>query len=221
VNSATRLTVSNLAIIRSERLLFRDLSIQLDAGDTLVVSGTNGAGKSSLLRAIAGLLAPAAGTISLMPNDEDMPVGQRLHFVGVRDPLKAVETVGETLVAWCELFDGRVHDADPAFDDPVHHTLTDWNLAALRDVPCGALSSGQRRRTSLARLSLTTAGQRPLWLLDEPGNALDVASLALLRRTIALHRHAGGMVIVATHQDLALPDVRLLDLDAPIARQAA
>jgi heme exporter protein A len=217
VSSACRLSVSNLAIIRGERLLFRDLSITLDAGEALVITGTNGAGKSSLLRAIAGLLSPAAGTIALTPEDEDRVVGQRLHLVTARDPLKSVESVEETLTAWCEMFDGRVVDSDPDYDDPVHHALIDWNIASLKAVPCGALSSGQRRRTSLARLSLTTASQRPLWLLDEPGNALDSGSLGLLRDAITAHRHAGGLVIVATHQDLGLADVRRLDLDAHIA----
>jgi heme exporter protein A len=221
VSSAVRLSVSNLALIRGERLLFKDLSFDLAAGEALLVAGANGAGKSSLLRAVSGLLSPAAGQVVLTPAADELSVGQRLHLVTSRDPLKAVETVQETLNTWCEFFDGRVHDGDPELDNPVHHALRDWNLTDLASIPCGALSSGQRRRMSLARLSLTTVGQRPLWLLDEPGNALDTASLDLLRKAIVAHRAADGIVIVATHQDLGLPDIRRLDLNQHITGQVA
>ncbi|MGL4243508.1 MAG: ATP-binding cassette domain-containing protein, partial [Beijerinckiaceae bacterium] len=155
MTSDLRLSLKDVAVVRGERVLVERLTIACAAGEALVVLGRNGSGKSSLLRSIAGLLRTGAGGIELSPEDDDKPVGQRAHLVTGRDPLKAVETVGETLTAWSRLFGSDTAAAQTGDADCVRQALADWNLDALRDAPCGILSSGQRRRTSLARLSLT------------------------------------------------------------------
>jgi heme exporter protein A len=196
--------VTGLACQRGGRLLFAGLSFDLHAGEALAITGRNGAGKTSLIRIIAGLLRPHAGSIALTPAVDEAPIGERCHMVGAREALKPGETVAEALAFWRAAWRGEGASADAAMD------LLD--IAHLADLPCGDLSSGQRRRVTLARLTLTSADQRPLWLLDEPTNALDTAGQAALAALVARHRAAGGMVICATHVDLGWPDLRVLEI---------
>ncbi len=195
-----------LTCVRGERKVFARLNFAFAEGEALVLRGPNGSGKSSLLRLMAGLLKPAAGTITW----DGEPVGhdpeahhRRLHYVGHLDSLKPALTVAENLAFWAGLADGRV---DPG---NVKAALARFGLDHLSDVPARLLSAGQRRRLALARALATPA---PLWLLDEPTVALDAESVAALERALGEHRAGGGMVVAATHAKLNLGKVAELDL---------
>jgi heme exporter protein A len=188
-----------LACERGGREIFANVSFRVPAGGLLAVMGPNGAGKSSLLRIAAGLLPPVGGVFAAEGTDADEPVA---HYLGHVDALKAAFTVRETLRFWAALHDGAHTDA-PALAGAADIV----GLAHALDLPVGVLSTGQRRRACLARLLLAP---RPLWLLDEPTAALDRDGEALLRRLMADHLAAGGLIIAATHQRLPIvPDLEL------------
>lgn len=190
-----RLLAEGLGSTRGGRALFRGLSFAVDAGEALVVVGPNGSGKTTLLRLIAGLLSPTAGRIALAGSEE--PVSEAVHFVGNQDALKGALTVGENLAFYRSLFGGR--------GDAVDEALERMGIGALAMLPAGVLSAGQRRRTALARLLVS---HRPIWLLDEPSNTLDIDGQTLLTRLMQEHRTRGGIVIAATHVRLNLPGER-------------
>jgi heme exporter protein A len=172
-----------------------------------VLTGSNGAGKSSLLRLFAGLLPPAAGRLLWAgePIARD-PAAYRagLHYVGHLDAIKPALTPRETLD-----FCGALH-ASAGGPRTIMSALDAFGLAAIADWPCRWLSAGQRRRLALARLVATPA---PLWLLDEPTAALDADGEARLMAAIAEHRAAGGGVAIATHQALAIDGADRIALD--------
>ncbi|MDE2335064.1 MAG: heme ABC exporter ATP-binding protein CcmA [Rhodospirillales bacterium] len=189
-----------IAAVRAERLVLAGVSGGVGHGGALVLRGANGAGKSTLLRVLAGLLRPDEGRIAWDGEPfEDLPSWSRhIAYVGHLDALKPGLTVAENLRPWA-VAAGR--GVEPA--------LAVMGLEALVAVPARFLSAGQRRRAVLARLALSAA---PLWLLDEPTNALDAASLARLEALLAAHREAGGAVVAATHQDFVLPGAATLEL---------
>lgn len=200
------LTVQNLTLVRGGRKLAAGLNFEVRSGGALLLTGPNGAGKSTLLRAIAGLLAPASGTISISGDNlaHDETPALQAHYLGHADALKGALSARENLEFWAAALkrrDGR--DALQA--------LAAVNLAHVADLPVGWLSAGQRRRTALARLFVA---ERPLWLLDEPTNALDAASQARLAASMAAHRAKGGMIIAATHAPIGLEDAAELRLGA-------
>lgn len=209
-----RLAVDGLAVERGGRTLFAGLSFGLAPGELLVVRGRNGAGKSSLLRAIAGLLRPAAGAILLQgeriagradPEPEAGPAGSLCHYLGHLDALKPGLPLAGNLAPW--------RHVEGVADMTVEEAIAMVGLEGLEDLPAAWLSAGQKRRAALARLLLV---KRPLWLLDEPTAALDVAGEALLGGLIVRHLSAGGLAICATHQELPIPASRTLELgDAP------
>lgn len=190
-----RLTASELGCVRGGRSLFRGLSFELAPGGAITVLGPNGAGKTSLLRIIAGLLPPAEGKIVLQ--DAMGSVAEACHFVSHLDAVKGGLTVSENLNFSRALLGGG--------GAPNETALARLGLGALADLPAQVLSAGQRRRLALARL---LAAPRPIWLLDEPTAALDVAGKEVLVGMIGEHRSRGGMVLAATHLELELEDTR-------------
>jgi heme exporter protein A len=197
----------DLTCIRGDRLVFAGLDFALETGGALLLVGPNGSGKSSLLRLMAGLLAPAAGTLAW--NGEPVAAdreahGGRLHYVGHLDAVKPVLSVLENVAFWGRLRPGGSRVA-------AEEALTAFGIAHLANVPGRFLSAGQRRRVNLARI---LAAPAPLWLLDEPTTALDRAAIAGLEGAIARHRKGGGMVVAATHAPIALAGARTLDLAA-------
>ncbi|GGE42995.1 cytochrome c biogenesis ATP-binding export protein CcmA [Agaricicola taiwanensis] len=192
--------------MRGGRSLVRDFSLVLGGGEALVLTGPNGVGKTSLLRLMAGLLAPADGTIRFdaEPGRTDRTLSEDCHFVGAQDALTPELSVIEHIRFWARLLGDDTGSEAAAFS-----ILDALGIGHLETMPAGYLSSGQRRRLSLARL---LAVPRPLWLLDEPTNALDTAGRERLRILIARHRALGGMVVAATHDPLELPDAMELDL---------
>jgi heme exporter protein A len=206
----------DLACRRGERLIFSGLGFRLPAGGALVLSGTNGSGKSSLLRLLAGFLPAASGRLmwGTQPVAADLAGHHaRLHYVGHADALKPALTPREQLGFWSALRGLSRRQAAAA----VEAAIAAFALEPVADWPCRWLSAGQRRRVALARL---LAAPAPLWLLDEPLTALDEASQAGLQAIVVAHRDGGGRVVVATHAPLAVAGARRLVLDDYHPRRA-
>ncbi|WP_413206572.1 heme ABC exporter ATP-binding protein CcmA [Rhodospirillum sp. A1_3_36] len=196
----------DLLCIRGERVVFAELSFDIGPGDALLLLGPNGSGKSSLLRLLALLLHPAMGRLTWNgePVDKNPEThGARTRYLGHQDAIKPVLSLRENVAFWARLYGAGETQVDKA--------LEAFGLTALSGVPGRMLSAGQKRRTNLARL---LAAPAPLWLLDEPTTALDKQSIAILEALMAEHRSRGGMVILSTHQDVVLPDAKLLTLDS-------
>jgi len=199
------LEATDLACIRGGRLVFSGVSFRLEGGEVLAVTGQNGSGKSSLLRLIAGLLRPSAGSFRLQGGTED---NAAIHYLGHADALKPALTLRETLRFWSKLYrqQGRVA-LDPDFEAAADKV----GLLHALDLTVGVLSAGQRRRAGLARLVLSP---RPLWLLDEPTSSLDRDGEALLGSLMRKHLSGGGVVVAATHQSLPARPNHLFELGA-------
>jgi heme exporter protein A len=193
----------DLACLRGERLVFAGLDFALAAGVALLLVGPNGSGKSSLLRVMAGLLAPAEGGLTWQGNAVALnPEAHRarLLFVGHHDPVKPALTVAENLA-----FRAGLHGAGPAIEP----ALDALGLGHLAGQPGRFLSAGQRRRLSLACLAAIPAA---LWLLDEPMTGLDAAAQAALAALMARHLAAGGMIVASAHGPIGLDYASVLDL---------
>jgi heme exporter protein A len=192
------LSVHELACERGERLLFKNLGFELGSGEVLLVRGGNGRGKTSLLRILCGLSAPAAGSVRW----RDLPIktaheqyGREMAYIGHANGIKDDLTPMENLRIAAAL-GGRVLGNASATA-----ALEQVGLSRCMDFPARVLSFGQRRRVALA--GLMTAGAL-LWILDEPLTGLDVDGVAMVERMIHDHIVAGGMAIMTTHQPLAL-----------------
>jgi heme exporter protein A len=200
--AAAAFSGTDLACRRGGRLVFSGLNFKLEPGAALVLRGANGSGKTTLLRLMAGLIRPTRGTLLWdgKPVDDLEAHGARLRFIGHLDAVKPALSVAENLAFWQALWGG----ADAAIDE----ALGALDLAHFTGFSARLLSAGQRHRLALSRL---LAAPAPLWLLDEPGNALDERSLVLLADVIARHRATGGMVVAASHG--AAPLARYAELD--------
>jgi heme exporter protein A len=197
----TSLTAEKLTCVRGERTLFEGLSFRVSAGQALAVEGANGAGKTSLLRLMAGFLAPRAGRMLLKTSqsesDDAEERGRVIGWLGHQDGLKPQLTVSEQLVFFARLYRSSADSLA---------VLEDVGLSRQKDFPCRYLSAGQKRRLALARLKISN---RPLWLLDEPFAALDRDGQALMARQMTLHCGQGGILIAATHEKLGLGNASL------------
>lgn len=188
-----RLSATDLACRRGGREVFANISFSVTAGESLTIRGRNGAGKSSLLRMIVGLVRIAGGQLSLQGGDPELSVGEQAHYLGHLDALKPSLSVEENLRFWSAFLGAAAVD--------LGEPLRTVGLEALADLPAAYLSAGQRRRLSIARL-LTV--QRPVWLLDEPTNALDTAGQKLFASLMSEHLGRGGLIIAATHTPLGV-----------------
>ncbi len=195
--------------------MFSGVSFSVAAGNALVLTGPNGAGNSSLLRVIAGLIRPAAGSIALEGSDPELSVGEQSHYVGHLDPLKPALTVAENLAFWARFLNSSRGAEETA---AIERGLEAVGLADLAQLPAGYLSAGQRRRLSLARV---LAAPRPIWLLDEPTTALDAASQERLRGVMQVHLSGGGLVVAATHGPLGLAAAQNLRLGVSSTDQSS
>jgi heme exporter protein A len=196
------LSGTDLCLLRGERCLFQDMNFALSAGEVLLVQGANGCGKTSLLRAIVGLLELEQGYISWrgVPTERDRQAFSAdivwlAHRVGFKGDLTLIENLR---------FEAGLRSASFEKFDHILHRL---GLTQLTELPLRSLSAGQQRRVALARMLISDA---PLWLMDEPFANLDRAGQALVVELISEHVAGNGACIVAAHQDL--------ELDAPMQR---
>ena len=196
-----RLSAVDLACHRGGRDVFAGLSFAVAAGEALTVTGRNGAGKSSLLRTIVGLVRLAQGKLSLEDGDPELTIAEQAHYLGHQDALKPSLTVAENLRFWAGFLGARAVDIHPA--------LTAVGLDELGDLPAAYLSAGQRRRLSIARLLVV---KRPIWLLDEPTSTLDASAQDRLAGLMRAHLAEGGLILAATHGSIGLETARELRL---------
>jgi heme exporter protein A len=203
-----------LAGQRAERVLFEQLDIELAPGSVTWLRGRNGRGKTSLLRLLAGLATPLAGQIRVAGERQrraDPAWCRGLLYIGHQNALKDDLSAGEALA-----FLMRLAGARPA-TDTIESALKRLGVHAKRNALVRTLSQGQRRRVALARLALSLA--TPLWLLDEPFDALDVDGIRTLNHLLGEHAARGGATLLTSHQALSLeqPVPLVLDLDRQVA----
>ena len=185
--------IENLALTRGDRLLFEGFSARVNAGEAVALVGANGAGKTSVLRCVAGFIRPHAGSVTFDGADADEARTGALHFLGHQDGLKSTRLARDELsfqARWTGGDEGRIASA-----------IETLELKPLLDLEVRKLSAGQRRRLALARL---IAAPRPLWLLDEPMAPLDAARRETVGRIMADHIARGGMILAAVHDPLPI-----------------
>ncbi|UTP39468.1 heme ABC exporter ATP-binding protein CcmA [Phenylobacterium sp. LH3H17] len=196
------LEIGNLALRRGGRLLFQGLDLTLKGGEAAALTGRNGAGKTSLLRAIAGLVGLEAGSIGFGDLDPVLARSDHIHLVGHQDGQKPARTVREELEFWTLWTGGTPTSAETAAQA--------LELTPLLDLEVRRLSAGQRRRLALARL---LAAPRGLWLLDEPLSPLDADWRVRFGAMMAQHLAGGGMIVAAVHDPLPIP-AKALEISA-------
>jgi heme exporter protein A len=188
-----RLSGLDVRCVRGGREVFSGLDFEASSGEALAVTGPNGSGKTSLLRLIAGLLTIADGSIGLEGGESELTLPEQAHYLGHRDALKSALSVMENLSFWRDFLGGEVFDAGAS--------LAAVGLDHAAHLPAAYLSAGQRRRLSIARLLVV---RRPVWLLDDPTNALDTAGQSMFAALMGDHLSRGGLIVAATHAPLGI-----------------
>jgi heme exporter protein A len=201
------LAIAALTLSRGERTLFRDLSLALTAGEAVALTGANGAGKTSLLRAVAGFIRPEAGEIVFRDEDANLrdsaeARAHQVHLLGHLDGLKSARTAREELT-----FQSRWLGCS---SDGIEEAIEALGLKPLLELEVRKLSAGQRRRLALARL---IGSPRALWLLDEPLSPLDARWREAVGAMMTRHLDGGGLILAAVHDPLPIA-ARAFDLEA-------
>ena len=186
-----KLVVSDLSIARGGVPVLQAVSFVAAAGEALVLRGPNGIGKTTLLRAVAGLQPALSGQVG--------PTRDMMAYSGHADGVKSQLSVRENLNFWAEIFGTRATEA----------ALETYDLTALAGRLAGGLSAGQKRRLGLARMMVTG---RAIWIMDEPTVSLDQRAVSMFAGAVQSHLSAGGIAVMATHIDLGLPQARVVDL---------
>ncbi|MBU3594023.1 cytochrome c biogenesis heme-transporting ATPase CcmA [Polynucleobacter sp. 71A-WALBACH] len=205
-SSVATLEARGIACVRGERELFSGLNFQISKGQCLHIRGENGVGKTSLLRLLTGLASPESGEIlwnSRSIKKEASEYRSKLLFLGHRDALKEDLSALENLRMYAAI-DGITLSEQDTFS-----SLWRFGLKGREDLPVNCLSAGQKKRVLMARM-LTRRAQ--VWILDEPFNALDTHAVQELQALIAEHLEDDGLVVLTSHQPLAISGLRVLDL---------
>jgi heme exporter protein A len=200
-------SVNDLTLARGERTLFNRLSFSAVSGEAVALTGANGAGKTSLLRAVAGFIRPEAGEIIFHDEDKDrvepdLARAHEVHLLGHLDGLKGARTARDELTFQSQWL-GHSHHG-------INEAVEALGLKPLLELEVRKLSAGQRRRLALARL---IGSPRALWLLDEPLSPLDAKWREVVGAMMARHLAGGGLILAAVHDPLPIP-TRTLDLGA-------
>lgn len=199
------IALDGVAVARGGRRVFAPICARCAPGAFVAVRGVNGAGKTSLLRALAGLLPLAAGSAKFTRGPQALdPDEIRLNclLLSHEDALKPQRTARQEAQYWALALGGAIGRVEQA--------LVGLGLEAQADIPCRRLSAGQRRRAALVRLALI---DRPIWLLDEPGTNLDAGGRAMLEGLIERQRARGGIVLAALHERWGVPDGAAITLE--------
>ncbi|RIZ65288.1 MAG: cytochrome c biogenesis heme-transporting ATPase CcmA [Methylococcales bacterium] len=196
-NIISRLQGQDLSCVRDDRILFEALNFELNVGQVLLLEGENGSGKTSLLRILCGFREPDAGQVLWCDNAiNDSQYYDDMAYVGHLDGVKKELTVLENLKVSLALGQSGHYSIPQA--------LAKVQLTNFDDALVQSLSAGQKRRLSLARLLIT---KKTLWILDEPFTSLDKQGISLIESLMTEHCKAGGMIILTSHHDIALPNV--------------
>ena len=195
-----------ITCVRGDRELFSGLDLQVLPGQCLHIRGENGVGKTSLLRLLTGLASPEAGEVLWNGHSIKKDASEyhsQLLFLGHRDALKEDLSALENLRMYAAI-DGVALSEQDAFN-----SLWRFGLKGREDLPVNCLSAGQKKRVLMARM-VTRRAQ--VWILDEPFNALDIHAVLELQGLIAEHLESAGLVVLTSHQPLAIHGLRVLDL---------
>lgn len=189
-NNRVLLSAQGISCQKQDRILFEDISLTVASGELIHLQGTNGAGKTSLIRILVGLSTPDTGSVSLINSSLDnYPLIYLGHKLGLNRHLSSVEN----LQFWANM-----HGVSISTDE-LYALLARFNLVGLEDVPSGELSAGQQRRVSLARTQLLPAN---IWILDEPYTSLDTQGVSFIQNLIDEFVEGGGAVLMTSHQSL-------------------
>lgn len=213
MSKSALLKVENLAFERDDNCLFDGINLTADSGEIVQIEGANGSGKTTLLRLLTTALQPSAGSILYRGAEITQCRYQYLSdmlYIGHQPAVKLTLTAEENL-RW------MVSDSTKSNSLRVVEALAEVGLSGYSDIPCYALSAGQHRRVALARLLIS---QATLWYLDEPFTAIDKQGVSFLEARLQDHVSQGGVVVLSSHQDLALNSVRKYSLNAHLGRAA-
>ena len=196
------LKAHNLKCVKGSTELFSNIHFEVKSGEALVVEGSNGSGKTSLLRILCGFNLPADGEINWCgePIDDHEDYQQQISYIGHASGVKLDLTVLENLV-FAQRLVGSNRD-----EEEIKEIIRSVGLFKQRNVLTRKLSAGQKRRVALARLQLE---ERKLWILDEPLTALDKDFVTEFETVLEKHLEEKGMLIVTTHRELILPTAKL------------
>ncbi len=200
---SNKLIIKDLACFRNDKLIFKSLSCNIDSNETMLVSGTNGSGKTSLLRTIAGYINKFNGNIFLNDNDlqQEKSLLRNFQFIGQKNSLKENLTVLQNIEMWKLIYSSS---------QTTNKILEQLDIRTLANYDVNSLSDGQKKRVSLSRLLLSHS---IVWLLDEPLVFLDENNINLLENIILQHNKNGGITIYSSNNDISLKYDKLLKMD--------
>ncbi len=190
--NSTMLCCENLSVSHSGKRIFSGLGFSLAPSSLLLLNGANGSGKTTLLKTLAGLITPDSGTVEY----EGV-----VHYIGHRTAVKPRLTVKENLAFYAELYGSP---------ELLMAGISYFDLEPFFDTPCYKLSAGWQKRVALARLMVCYSD---IWLLDEPEVHLDARGKEILSKLIQVRLNQGGITLLASHEELKIPDTSVLCLE--------